>query len=657
MKVHPPYRDPLLWAAILAVGAMLSWLSIARYVGFNSGMYDLGNMAQAIWSGTRGEVLLYSHAEGVRYSRLANHVELGYFLFVPFYALWPDPRLLLTAQAVLFVAGAIPIYRIAWRRIDAAGASEQAARPFAARCLALIYLLYPTAQSSVLFDFHGDTVAAPLILFALDAFDTRSWRRYALFIGLALTLKFYVATGVVGIGVVLWLWEGRRRAGAFTMLAGMLYGVLAFFVIRPWFAPPVFGAADAVTASYLTYYFGELSEITATMPQRLLNGMAVFGPALLLGWRGWRWLLPGVPLAAAMLLSTGPGGSYDYRYHHYALVTPFILMALIDGATRLKLAATQRVTSVRRGRSWRGDLGFSTIVTALFSILLVNAPLNPLFWLGASGYGFDRSSYGVTPRDARVTAFLAERVPRAAPLAASTFVAPHLVERETLYLVRYPFEPRAERLAELLPQVRYAVPDALFDWYMALGNGYGGGVDHDREAIALLLRDPAFALVDMDDGVLLFERDAAPERVLANRIEVAPDDGAPAIRQFGPLDLVRAEVITIGERRMRATFVWRLREPFAARERYFAVSRLEGVPGARFVHLPSYALRPAWEWQAGATVAETFEVVLPPETPPGRYTWRVGWYEATHPDAALTNQGSRMAGTDEAAVTEVMVAR
>jgi hypothetical protein len=87
------------------------------------------------------------------------------------------------------------------------------------------------------------------------------------------------------------------------------------------------------------------------------------------------------------------------------------------------------------------------------------------------GYGFDRSIYGVTPRDARLASFLATRVPPDAPLAASTFVATHLVNRETVYLVRYPFEARAERLPSLLPQVQYVLPDALFDWYLHLDDG------------------------------------------------------------------------------------------------------------------------------------------------------------------------------------------
>src|SRR5262249_42110775 len=161
--------------------------------------------------------------------RLSGHVELIYFLFSPLYRLWPDPQPLLVIQAALFVLGALPVYRIAMRR---------AKSRFAARCLALIYLLYPTAQTSVLFDFHGDTLAMPILLFALDALDQRSWKRYMLYIALALSCKFYIAAPVALIGVYAFLWGEQRRAGVLTVALAVIYGLVAFLIVRPLFVSP-----------------------------------------------------------------------------------------------------------------------------------------------------------------------------------------------------------------------------------------------------------------------------------------------------------------------------------------------------------------------------------------------------------------------------------
>lgn len=77
LRSRTAYRihvDMILWLSLLACGAMLIWLSIARYQGYNAGMLDLGNMTQAIASVQRGQPLLFTYHDGPT-SRLAFHVE------------------------------------------------------------------------------------------------------------------------------------------------------------------------------------------------------------------------------------------------------------------------------------------------------------------------------------------------------------------------------------------------------------------------------------------------------------------------------------------------------------------------------------------------------------------------------------------------------
>ncbi len=650
-------RDPLTGVLVAGCGLMVAWLSVARYLGYNAGMLDLGNMAQAIWSGTQGLPLTVTFPHVGSLSRLGLHVELIYYLFVPFYALWPDPRLLLVAQAGLYVLAAIPVYRMAWRATGTI---------FAARSMALIYLLYPTAQTSVLFDFHGDTLAMALLLFALDALDTRTWRTYALFIALALTCKFYVAVPVFGTGVVLAWWGSRpdenpipvRWAGAWTILAALVYGSFIFLVVRPHFAPGSGGAAHTA-GWYLQYYFGRLAEIVPTWDVRLLNAVIVFGPAILVIWRGWRWLLPGLPVALAALLSTGPL-AYLFAYHHYALVVPFIVAAATDGIRRLaqgnQTATTPPAASPpgSRRRSWRSNLGLTLASVLLFHIALVDTPLSPRFWGAAPRSGLHPSRYGITPRDAIKDRFLAEHITPRVPLAASDLLAPHLANRRTLYLVRYPGQPPGVELPGFLPHVDEVVADGLFEFYQR--------VDYERAEIAFLLRDPDFGLVAARDGLLVFRRDVPPEQVLRQRVELVEPrppvalplspatayDPDPDPEQDPPIRLVASHLTHTGGRRYRATFEWAaspdalgsLPEGGAV-----AVSTLEQVPNARIVHLPTYALLPVADWPAGQNVRETFDVVLPNEIAPGRYTWRVGWYTLRDPASFATDQRSLLPGS------------
>ncbi len=623
-----------LGAAMLLVGGMLTWLSIARYLGYNAAMLDLGNMAQAIASVRRGEPLLFTYQEGAT-SRLALHVELFYFLIAPFYAIWPDPRLLLVIQALLFALGALPVYRMALRR---------SASGFVAFSLALCYLFYPVAQTAVLFDFHGDTLAMPLLLFMLDALDRRAWRSYALFLVLALSCKFYVAIPVAVLGLVIWWCYGERRAGLLTMATGVMYGALAFLVIRPLFTTEQ--TSDAHQGlNYISFYFGRLHELQASWDTRLFSAIVVFAPGLLL-WRGWPWLLPALPVAAAVLISTGPASSYDFRYHHYGLVVPFIVMAMVmhnrqqhppDDAPRVPLLVRH----------------FSVIVTLLlvlaFNITLVDTPLNSSFWSEAPGRGLDSAKYGIIPRDQVKDRFLAEVVPPNAAIAASTMLAPHLSDRAILYTVRHPNDIDGQGLPKILPRVEYVLTDALFDYRLPVTGGFAGGSTYERDEIALLLRDPAFGLVAARDGLLLFRRNVQGDAALVQQIEVAPASDAPAQARFGPISLLDAQIVAQGGRRFLATFTWRSDEPLNA----VAISQLAGSSGARLVHLPSYALLPTRQWQPGQLVRETFAVEFPADLPAGRYTWQLGWYNLGHSESFATDERSRLAGSQLVAIGEV----
>jgi uncharacterized membrane protein len=637
-------RDPLLWAAMAAWFGMFSWLSLARYNGYNAGMLDLGNIYQAIGSVWRGQPLVLTSASG-NVSRLAGHVELIYYAFVPLIGLWNDPRALVISQALLAASGALPAYSLARRSLGSLAA---------ARAVGLIYLLYPVMQTAVLFDFHGDTLAMPLLLWAADALDRRASRATAIWLALALLCKVYVALPVAIIGGLTFA-RGRRHAGAIITLAALSYGLVAFFIIRPRFAQ--IGAAPPIANNYVGHYFGALDEIGVSLLPRLVNAAIVLAPTLLVSWRGWRQLLPAAPIAIAALISTGPGGVYDYRYHHYAIVVPFVVLATIEGAS-LSRAADARGGQPRR---WRNNLLFTGLTVGLIGALLVDTPLNPLFWAGLPDHGLDPSVYGVTPRDRVKDAFLAEQVPPQAPIAASMFLGAHLANRSTMYVLRYGDDPGGQRLPTILPQIDYAVADALFDWRtivdagIAGGRNIAGGLEYEASEIAELLRSPDFALTAQRDGILIFRRGAAPGAAL--RQEIAPADRAelpahPA--DFGPLRLLGARIEPLGGRRYRASYEWQLTGATPA-TRLVAVSRLDGVPDLRFVHLPSYVLLSTDQWRPGQIIREQFELELPADLAPGSYRWRTGWYDPTNSDSYATDARSRLAGSEEVEIAQLVV--
>ena len=629
---------------MLFVFAEMSYLSLAKFAGFNSKYFDLGAMSQAIWSATQGKPLIFT-GQGLALSRLARNVELIYFAIAPIYALFPTPQTVLVIQALLYALGGIPLYRLANRKL---GNSTYEI------IVTAIYLFYPVAQTAVLAEFHSDTLAAAFLLFAIEAADRRAWRSYGLWLALALSCKFYVAAPVAALGVVLWF-KGERRAGLATSLAAIGYGLIAFLAIRAAFAPPDAEVAQAINVqstavSYLTSRFN-LPFIGQTVTLRLVNAVIVLMPALLLlAWRAPLWLLPAAVTIVPALLSSDFGPSFSYRTHHYALAVPFLVTAVLYGT------ANQLHDPVPEGKTpaWQGRLRLTLFMVLAFNLAFIDTPISPQFYLERPylEQGLSDTRFGVIPRDAFKSNWLAENVPAKVPLVAEQLAAVRLTNRETLYLTTYVF---GRPLEALLPEVEFVVTDALYDTAIAnpanLERVLDSGVAYEFAAIGTMLTQPEFKLLAMQDGLLLFGRQGeglatavsrqiqAPEGFEQDQNFNAEPPGGFLINEIALLDYT---IETTGPNRYRITATWQLTAPLDTAPNRFAVTQIAGLPHTRLVHLPASILEPPKSWAVGETITESFEFALPADTPAGSYSLTVGWYDADHIFAAHTDERSRL---------------
>jgi len=608
----------IFFTLVLVVSLILVWLCVERYRAYNVTMNDLGNMSQAIWSATQGEPLVFTSKHGPM-SRLALHVELFYFLLVPLYKIFPSPVILLIFQVLLFVAGAFPLYILAKRRLENCWTSL---------AIVTIYLFCPIAQSAVLYDFHGDTLAMPMLVFAIEALDRRSWSCYILWTLLALSCKFYVAIPIVALGVTLWFLQ-CRNAGLRTTILGIGWGLITFLVIRPLFAPPIgTGLESASVMGYFTFYFGHIFEsIRTTWLSRLSTAIIVFLPALWAGWYAPAWLIPAASVGLPALMSSGPGPSYRFSYHHYALVVPFLMASVIYG-----FAAMRK----NNFTMWPFALFATLISTLIVNSALLYTPLNLGFWASASDMKIDTIKDGRSERDVFKDRWLASNVPSEVPLAASRFLAAHVVNRHTLYIT--------ETFYDYIDEVDYVLPDSLFDHVMFVKSGdFIGGVTYDWKAVQWMFQRPDFGLIAAQDGLLLFKRNASPEQILHQRTKIIPIDSTPPLqanfRDF--IGLAKTDVKMIGTRRFRLTYDWVALRSLKDLPGLFAVSQLQGVEQSRIVHLPTLYITPVTSWKQGSLIREEFEIVLPSNLPSGSYPLSVGWYYSSSAYAFATDDRSR----------------
>ncbi len=465
----------LLWAAVAAYAAGFGALSCLRHFAFETGRFDLGNMVQAVWTTAHGHPLSMTDLHGHQTSRLAAHVDPIIAVFAPLWWIWPNPALLLTAQAVAIALGALPVFWLARKHL----ASEHAALGFA-----LAYLLYPATGWLTLNEFHPVALACPLLLYAVWFLDEGRIVPFAVAAIAAALTKEEVALVVAGLGIWAALARGRPRLGIAVAALGIAMAAIAIGVVIPHFNA---GASSAFYARY--------AEVGGSA--RGILRTAVTDPVRLIetafDWRGIRYLvdlaLPLLGLFAlaplllvaalpelAINLLSATRTQTSIHFHYTAAEIPVLFAAAVLGAGRLVHARPRLVR----------PLGPAVAAAALAA----NYALGPIpLWQGfPGGEDLQARASRVTEHD-RSAARAVDLVPPHVVVSASNSLGAHLSARRRV--LSFPILRDATWVAVDETQPGYLDRVAPLPFAVA---------------VARVRRNPSWRLVFERDGILVFHR-------------------------------------------------------------------------------------------------------------------------------------------------------
>ena len=369
-------RDPVLIAMVAAGFVAYAVLTVVRHRTFRSTGFDLGLFEQVVWHYGRLETPA-SSLKGLD-TIFADHFSPVLALLGPLHRLWPRPEALLTAQAALVAASAIPVAVFAEPRIGRRGA----------RFLAAAYLLFGGVQEAVWFDVHEVMFAPLLIGLAVLAADRGRWTASVLAVLGLLAVKEDLAFLVIAFGAWYFL-LGRRRLGVAVALAGAVAFPLITQVVMPSF----------------TYWSHDAAGGDLLDPVKLRTTAYLFGAFLLLPLRS-RIVVLAVPLLAARMLSSNEQ-FWTLEGHYSLTIAPVLALAAADAA-----------------RSWRP-------AAAMLAIALALTPAFPLRELVRP------SAYRVDPAYAGARELL-RGIPQDAAVSASNRLVPHLARRRSIVLVGQP---------------------------------------------------------------------------------------------------------------------------------------------------------------------------------------------------------------------------
>lgn len=391
--------------------------SFLRYDNFYTGRFDLGNMDQTVWNTVHGRIFQLTNPDGTDIiSRLSIHADYILVFLAPFYLLWQDPRMLLLIQVVVTALGALFVYLLAKKVLQ---------KDYWGLVFAFLYLLNPSLEHSILYDFHGVVLATTFLLGAFYFLKTNKTVWFLLFLVLAGITKEEVWIVVVLLGLYAWVLEKRKWIGALITVCSSIIFYLIFFkaipaarhgqhfaltfysdfgssptsIFRTIFLSPQKTIATILTKDKLTYLWELL------LPFSFLS---LLSPILLI------FLLPDLGIN---LLSNNKG-FHEIFFQYTAVITPFLCIAAIYGLKKVQI----KFPHIPENILIAVVVGCSILSAHWFGPLpIAKRPNVDMFWLQQ-------------PNKQLISNFLAS-IPHRYSIAATNNIGSHLSHRQRIYTI------------------------------------------------------------------------------------------------------------------------------------------------------------------------------------------------------------------------------
>lgn len=338
------------WVVVVAIFLFVGFFGASnwyRQINLVTSQYDMGNMDQVLWHTLHGHAFSESSPVYARQeSRLAVHADFLLLAYLPFYAVWPDPRVMLVGQVLAVASGALAVYFIARRRLSGRWGA----------LFAVLYLCYPPLLWATTFDVHAVVLATPILLWAWLAMEKKQWGWFWILMIAALFSKEELGLTAGFLGLWMMMKHDTRRRGAILAIIGFAW---TFFLIG-WAIPQARQAPGHFALGYFSSYGDTPGKITTTIvtkPANVISDLFTDGLVpyahLLLGPLGfasllaWPVLIIALPEITINVISSSQNLQTIF-YHYTSAITPIVFLSSILG-----IAWILRKLSTRSSPLWR----------------------------------------------------------------------------------------------------------------------------------------------------------------------------------------------------------------------------------------------------------------------------------------------------------------
>jgi len=402
----------LIILTIICFSILFSFVSIKRHENFQSQGCDLALYDQIIWLYSQGK-RPYSTFVG----RLdpADRFRPILLFLVPFYWLKPDVKNLLIAQSIILASGILPAFLLAQKVLK---------KFFVSYVISLSYILFIGIQSFIIDDFHEIVFLPPLLLWIVYFYFINKKKLFFLFLFLFLLVKEQAGFLLAFVSFYLLLFGRNKRSAFLSLIISLFWSILIIWVVMPSFGEFSYVGfvkenerLDKAIINYLIEPLTILRNVATPVVKikTIFISFAAFGffplfyPEI---------LIPVTYQFLSRFLDQLHSYRWTVNYHFSGELASLMIIGVIFAFKRISSLTSkpQKIINI---------LSFMLLIAVIIEQLFLPVPLKNLL----------KKDFYKQPRGVNDIKLLLESIPRENSIATQNNLAPHLSQREKIYIL------------------------------------------------------------------------------------------------------------------------------------------------------------------------------------------------------------------------------
>lgn len=415
----PKLTATLALVAGVTACVILAMISCLRYKTFSTPNFDFGIFCNMFYNMKESGLPMVTCERDRLLSHFAVHLSPAFYFLLPLYYVFPSPLTLQIGQALFLMAGVIPVWLLC-RHLKYSGRTTV--------LLCCLYAFYPVISTGCFYDIHENCFLPFFLLWTFYFFEKGSYIPMYLSAVCVLFVKEDAAIYLLVFALYLFLSRKSRLNGVLLAVMAAAYFLFASYYLQKYGLGTMMDRYDNLIYDYDAGLPGILKTLL-TNPGYLLTQLFTESNG---GWDKIWFLLQ-------MLLPVGLLPFCSKKPSRWLLITPILLNIityypyLYDTGFQYQFGGAAFLTY-----AMILNLGELRLPTRRALLTLAAAACCCLYLFKVtSTLAMYQSWWKYGKEDYKQMESILETVPEDASVCASTFLLPHLAQRDVIYEVDY----------------------------------------------------------------------------------------------------------------------------------------------------------------------------------------------------------------------------